>query len=128
MPVGCLGDASAASLGGSVADMDIIVTSSILNTAEQFAFMQQTLLMQIFRIPTTSTETNPDGRHSSNSSETTSSSSANSGRDYPCPTCVAFSDQCCQMDNGGELYQEFLELNLQCNWEAKIVEALGSLR
>ena len=29
--------------------MEVIITSSILNAAEQFAFMQQTLLLQIFR-------------------------------------------------------------------------------
>ena len=45
MPVGsCLGESSS-----STSQMDVIVTSSVLNTADQFAFMQQTLLLQIFR-------------------------------------------------------------------------------
>ena len=64
MPVGCLGGGGGG--GGSASNnssnggghhgghhakpMDVIVTSTILNAADQFAFMQQTLLMQIFRL------------------------------------------------------------------------------
>ncbi len=69
MPVSCLGDTSSASFncagnGGSNHNtlsnnnhnsngnnseqaLDIVMTSSVLNTAEQFAFMQQTLLLQV---------------------------------------------------------------------------------
>ena len=51
MPVGCLGGGgSASNNGGHAKPMDVIVTSTVLNTADQFAFMQQTLLMQIFRL------------------------------------------------------------------------------
>ena len=70
MPVGfCLGEMSpsvgnaddhgglAASSNG--AGLDVIVTSSVLNTADQFAFMQQTLLMQIFRAPAVTTAPSP---------------------------------------------------------------------
>ena len=39
--------------------MEVIITSSILNAAEQFAFMQQTLLIQIFR----GTKTNETGEN-----------------------------------------------------------------
>ena len=67
MPVGCLGGGSGnGSHGGGGGgggprgqqqqpDLEVIVTSSILNSADQFAFMQQTLLMQIFRITTPTT-------------------------------------------------------------------------
>ena len=67
MPVGCLGGGSGnESHGGGGGgggprgqqqqpDLEVIVTSSILNSADQFAFMQQTLLMQIFRITTPTT-------------------------------------------------------------------------
>lgn len=50
MPVGCLGDPE-----GSVSNMETMLTSSVLNTADQFAFMQQTLLLQIFRVNQTTT-------------------------------------------------------------------------
>ena len=50
MPVGCLGGGSASNNGGLAKPMDVIVTSTVLNAADQFAFMQQTLLMQIFRL------------------------------------------------------------------------------
>ena len=70
MPVGCLGGGGG---GGSASNnssngghgghhakpMDVIVTSTILNAADQFAFMQQTLLMQIFRL--THSTPPPDG-------------------------------------------------------------------
>ena len=69
MPVGCLSGesnstlprgggggarsltASPAATGATAADnLEVVVTSSVLNAADQFAFMQQTLLLQIFRI------------------------------------------------------------------------------
>ena len=46
-----------------------------------------------------------------------------------CPTCVAFSDSCCQQENGFALFREFLEANTGNNyWDAKLSEALASLR
>ena len=57
MPVGCLGGVgsgsggeAASNNGGHAKPMDVIITSSVLNASDQFAFMQQTLLMQIFRL------------------------------------------------------------------------------
>ena len=43
--------------------MEVFITSSILNSAEQFAFMQHTLLLQIFRqnIPNARTENGNNG-------------------------------------------------------------------
>ena len=70
MPVGfCLGEMSPSAGNGddrgglapssNGAALDVIVTSSVLNTADQFAFMQQTLLMQIFRAPAVTTAPSP---------------------------------------------------------------------
>ena len=67
MPVGCLGGGSASNNGGLAKPMDVIVTSTVLNAADQFAFMQQTLLMQIFRL------------NHSQVSPTTDSSGSNNG-------------------------------------------------
>ena len=67
MPVGCLGGGSASNNGGLAKPMDVIVTSTVLNAADQFAFMQQTLLMQIFRL------------NHSQVSQTTENSGANNG-------------------------------------------------
>ena len=67
MPVGCLGGGSASNNGGLGKPMDVIVTSTVLNAADQFAFMQQTLLMQIFRL------------NHSQVSPTTDSSGSNNG-------------------------------------------------
>jgi len=122
MPVGCLGGDGAAACvaNGSAAEevsLDVMVTSAVLNAAEQMAFMQQTLLLQIFRTTTTTT----DGRASSSSSSSSSSTSA-------CPTCAAFGEQCCQTENGVDLFREFVEINLQCYWDAKLTEALTTLR
>ncbi len=117
MPVGCLGGGgnSAAHIGGNASDMEVIVTSSVLNSADQFAFMQQTLLMQIFRV-----------HHPSSAS---SSSSGSSNHSLNCPTCIAFNDQCCQMENGIQLFHEFLEANLHCSvWDQKLSDALSHLR
>ena len=67
MPVGCLGGGSASNNGGLAKPKDVIVTSTVLNAADQFAFMQQTLLMQIFRL------------NHSQVSPTTDSSGSNNG-------------------------------------------------
>ena len=157
MPVGCLGDGSNLSSAGSTANMnnmamDTILTSAALNAAEQFAFMQQTLLLQIFRIQQPIHTTNglkmknnnnnisahydsplssSNGRNSSHSSgESSSSSSSNQSSTglLVCPTCIAFSDTCCQTDNGGEIFQDFIEANLHCYWDVKLSEALANLR
>jgi hypothetical protein len=45
-----------------------------------------------------------------------------------CPTCVAFSDHCCQQESGMQIFHEFLEANLVNYWDAKLTEALASLR
>ena len=61
-PSGAAGDADCAGGGASSGGggaLDVIVTSSVLNTADQFAFMQQTLLMQIFRVPPITTAPSP---------------------------------------------------------------------
>jgi hypothetical protein len=79
--------------------------------------MQQTLLMQIFRIhedpasgsPTRSSPTSEDGS-------------------ILCPTCVGFSDHCCQQDHGLDLFHGFVEANLNCHWDLKLAEAVSSLR
>ena len=41
-------------------DMEVFITSSVLNAAEQFAFMQHTLLLQIFRESGTSAKAEND--------------------------------------------------------------------
>lgn len=122
MPVGCLGgEAGTLDRHQENAVFDTIVTSSVLNTAEQFAFMQQTLLLQIFR--TTPLNNN---REANGSSPPSTSSSSVSG--LTCPTCVAFSDQCCQEDNGQGLFKEFVQANLQSFWDVKLSEAVRALR
>ena len=160
MPVGCLGGGSGnGSHGGGGSggggggprgqhqpDLEVIVTSSILNGADQFAFMQQTLLMQIFRVttppPAPNGNANGNGNHnngcsplssgSTSSTSTTSAASAasNSGAtSLTCPTCIAFSDHCCQQENGMILFQEFIEANIHCCvWEQRLSDALASLR
>ena len=46
-----------------------------------------------------------------------------------CPTCIAFSDHCCQEDNGYRLFEEFIEANLHyCVWDQSSSDALYSLR
>ncbi len=124
MPVGCLGGGQAAGGLGeaeNTPEMDVIVTSSVLNTADQFAFMQQTLLMQIFRV-------NPPTNVTSGSSASSTSSRSSAGLNS-CPTCVPFSDSCCQTENGAQIFQEFLEANLHCSvWDQKLSDALSSLR
>lgn len=111
MPVGCLGGmiggGPSSKLEPNGSDMEVIVTSSVLNAADQFAFMQQTLLMQIFRL-----NHGESGAVASN-----------------CPTCIAFSDHCCQEDNGNRLFQEFIDANLHyCVWDQNSSDALYSLR
>ena len=133
MPVGCLGGSSSnTGTNGnhnnhefyhysqeSEPKMDIIVTSSVLNAADQFAFMQQTLLMQIFRLG------NPNGNSANGG---INGSNAVSGFNN-CPTCIAFSDRCCQDDSGKGLFEEFIEANLHyCVWDQASSDALNSLR
>lgn len=132
---------SASSNGDSRGEtpMEVIMTSAVLNTAEQFAFMQQTLLMQIFRVPGPPNQgqiqrSSPQAFESLSSSGSSSSSNSggrnSSNNDFMpvCPTCIAFSDQCCQLEAGMVLFHEFLETNLQGFWDAKLSEALVSLR
>ena len=167
MPVGfCLGEMSPSGATGDAASMgdassgglDVIVTSSVLNTADQFAFMQQTLLMQIFRAPPITTAPSPspssqppslppmingcgnasngawNGNGAARSASRTSSGSSGSNGDCAasatlmCPTCVAFSDHCCQQESGLQIFQEFLEANAGHYWDARLSEALASLR
>lgn len=123
MPVGCLGGGNSTNMNGAP-EMDIIVTSSVLNTADQFAFMQQTLLMQIFRTTTAGHQGSSSASSSSSSSGSSSSSSM-----ITCPTCIAFSDQCCQQESGMVLFHEFIEANLHCCvWDQKLSDALANLR
>ena len=168
MPVGfCLGEMSPSGAAGNAdgdgassgeGGLDVIVTSSVLNTADQFAFMQQTLLMQIFRSPPITTAPSPpppplslpingcrnaangawngngNGGGAARSASRTSSGSSNSNGDCSgaatlmCPTCVAFSDHCCQQESGLQIFQEFLEANAGHYWDARLSEALASLR
>ena len=123
MPVGCLGDATH---DGSVTNMDTIVTSSTLNSADQFAFMQQTLLLQIFRV--TPTTTSRDGNGHGSPEVQNGDSNSDHGANLNCPTCIAFSDNCCQGESGLQLFQEFQDINLQCYWDAKLSEAIANLR
>ena len=69
---------------------------------------------------------NTGGRSSSSPNGSNGSSGSAGGNG--CPTCVAFSDQCCQMENGQDLFNEFIDVNLQCYWDAKFSEALSNLR
>ena len=138
MPVGCLGGISGSNgrpygddrPGGgreSGQDMEVIVTSSVLNAAEQFAFMQQTLLMQIFRINPNSSANSINGNSGLGNPLTNPAPAASSP--LTCPTCIAFSDQCCQHENGLSLFQEFIEANIHCCvWEQRLSDALASLR
>ena len=140
MPVGCLGGISGSNGGrpygddraggGGGHDMEVIVTSSVLNAADQFAFMQQTLLMQIFRINPNSSTNSMNG-NSGLGSPLANSAAASTSQISPltCPTCIAFSDQCCQNENGLSLFQEFIEANIHCCvWEQRLSDALASLR
>ena len=163
MPVGCLsgestipknrnvapGSPPPASSNGS-SGMEVVVTSSVLNAADQFAFMQQTLLLQIFRL-------GPDQHHhpgsgagsggnrlGSNSPNSLSSGAsggsgstgsgpggASSGGNQvlECPTCAAFSDHCCQNENGFLMFHDFKLANSNCSsWDQRMAEAISSLR
>ena len=141
MPVGCLGGISGSNgrpygddrpgggREGGGQDMEVIVTSSVLNAAEQFAFMQQTLLMQIFRINPNSSANSINGNSGLGNPLTNSGPAASSTSPLTCPTCIAFSDQCCQHENGLSLFQEFIEANIHCCvWEQRLSDALASLR
>ncbi len=162
MPVGCLGETSTCGMGlggnshdgnshysngsshsnnckdSSATELDVVITSSVLNAADQFAFMQQTLLLQIFRIPAHDVQgQNSRGRRapsalsestSSNSSSSYNGSNVSSNNLPSCPTCIAFADQCCQLENGIELFHDFVEINLQCYWDSRLTEALSNLR
>ena len=69
------------------------------------------------------------GRSSSRTSSGSSGSNGEfSGATLMCPTCVAFSDHCCQQESGLQIFQEFLEANAGHYWEARLSEALASLR
>ena len=57
MPVGCLGGVgsggggeASSNNGGHAKPMDVIITSSVLNASDQFAFMQQTFLRLEFKV------------------------------------------------------------------------------
>ena len=145
MPVGCLGgisgsngrpygdDRPGGSREGGGQDMEVIVTSSVLNAAEQFAFMQQTLLMQIFRINPNASANLINGNSGLGNPLTNSALAASSASPtqspLTCPTCIAFSDQCCQHENGLSLFQEFIEANIHCCvWEQRLSDVLASLR
>ena len=93
----------------------IIITSAQLNNREQFAFMQRTLLVQIFKEVSKHNGTTANG---------------GAEQDLNCPTCVAFSDRCCQSEpsTGQELFREFVKINLDCYWDASLAEALNTLR
>ena len=98
MPVGCLGNAARGAQDEEPflkngQNFETILTSSRLNSSDQFAFMQQTLLHQIFRISDESGSATDDPLRSS-----PSSSSSDDGS-ILCPTCVGFSDQCCRNDS-----------------------------
>ena len=115
--------------------LEVVMTSSVLNAAEQFAFMQQTLLLQIFRDsrPTLPPATAGNSGASNNGrisvqSSASSGSSSSSSASPSCPTCAAFSDQCCQAESGADIFQDFVEINLQCYWDARLSEALAALR
>ena len=121
MPVGCLGNAARGAKEepfrkNGTDNFETILTSSRLNSSDQFAFMQHTLLLQIFR--------DPDDEDQTRSSP----SSDESGGSLLCPTCVGFSDQCCQQDNGIDIFNSFIEANLNCHWDLKLSEAISSLR
>ena len=123
MPVGCLGNAARGHkeepFHKNGPTFETILTSSRLNSSDQFAFMQQTLLMQVFRI------------HDDNGSteeRNGSSPAASDDGSILCPTCVGFSDQCCQMDSGIDIFQAFIEANVNCHWDLKLAEAVSSLR
>lgn len=109
--------------------MDVIVTSTVLNAADQFAFMQQTLLMQIFRLNHSQVSPTTDSSGSNNGANGNGSSQMPSVLAQKCPTCIAFSDRCCQEDNGYRLFEEFIEANLHyCVWDQSSSDALYSLR
>ena len=65
--------------------MEVFITSSILNAAEQFAFMQNTLLLQIFRetIPNGKGENGSVPRYSPSISKTVSCANAKEETLYP---------------------------------------------
>ena len=56
-------------------EMEVFITSSVLNAAEQFAFMQHTLLLQIFR------ENGSNGNHSRYSSGNGKTTQNSNGHD-----------------------------------------------
>ena len=164
MPVGCLsgestipknrnvapGSPPPASSNGS-SGMEVVVTSSVLNAADQFAFMQQTLLLQIFRLGPDNHQHHPGsgagsggnrlGSNSPNSLSSGASGGSGSTGSGPggassggnqvleCPTCAAFSDHCCQNENGFLMFHDFKLANSNCSsWDQRMAEAISSLR
>ena len=127
MPVGCL---SGENTMPRKADMEVVVTSSVLNAADQFAFMQQTLLLQIFRVgdrvlPSPQRNGSPNSLSSSGSS---SGVSMSNGKVNDCPTCAPFTDHCCQNENGLNLFQDFKLANSNCYWDQKLADGINGLR
>uniref|UniRef100_A0A0K2T0G6 Putative LOC100650169 [Bombus terrestris] n=1 Tax=Lepeophtheirus salmonis TaxID=72036 RepID=A0A0K2T0G6_LEPSM len=96
-------------------------TSHILNMVEQFAFMQHTLLLQIFRLPTPIPCSSGSNHHGA--------SSFIEKKVNNCPTCVAFSELCCQNESGRALFYEFLDVNTtNYLWDCKLGDAIQSMR
>ena len=117
-------------------EMDVFITSSTLNGAEQFAFMQHTLLLQIFRqnIPNTKTENgniasgySPNGRqlqspngnkdslsgsNSPNTFSNHSSLSSPSPSSSPLPTSLTNNCPTCVAFNDGQCCQNDNGLSL----------------
>jgi len=110
MPVGCL------SGGRSVGDADSTLYlnsdgmgpnqesgSDASRQADQMAVMQQTLLVQIFRIP------------------------QDEGNILSCQTCSTFSSSCCQTESGWSALACLVEANSKAVWNLPLVRAVNSL-
>ena len=122
MPVGCLGQSGPKGL--DVADSNLYLHNGLNGStgetngtesdasrqAEEIALMQQTLLLQIFRVE-------KDERQGAVSPRTFLS----------CTTCSPYAPNCCQVESGWSLLANFVKVNSKAVWNTPLVKAVNSL-
>lgn len=104
MPVGCLGGSTRAAADSTLYLNNGAVQESgseASKQAEIIAVMQQTLLVQIFRV--------------------------DSDASLSCSTCSSFSSVCCQAESGWAVLSQVVQTNSQCVWNQPLVRAINSL-
>ena len=97
MPVGCLGAPAQPSSPGSRGGGEAATIQ-----AERMELMQQTLLIQIFRVE--------------------------SPTSLSCSTCASFSRTCCQAESGWQVLSALVATNSRAVWSPPLTRAVNSLR